>query len=61
MPTLTLTTVPSGEPHGTMTSYRVHDAAGRLVFATRATARLRAHRALVSGCERGVRRQDTSW
>ena len=36
MPTLTLTIVPTGEPHGTMTSYRVHDAAGRLVFATRA-------------------------
>ena len=36
MPTLTLTIVPSGEPHGTMTSYRVHDAQGRLVFATRA-------------------------
>ena len=34
--TYTLTIVPSGEPHGTMTSYRVHDAAGRLVFATRA-------------------------
>ncbi len=35
MATLTLTIVPSGEPHGTMTSYRVHDAQGRLVFATR--------------------------
>ncbi len=36
MATLTLTIVPSGEPHGTMTSYRVHDAQGRLVMATRA-------------------------
>ena len=34
--TYTLTIVPSGEPHGTMTSYRVHDAQGRLVMATRA-------------------------
>ena len=36
MPTLTLTIVPSGDSVGTMTSYRVHDAQGRLVFATRA-------------------------
>jgi hypothetical protein len=36
MPTLTLTIVPSGEPHGSMTSYRVHDAQGRLVMAPRA-------------------------
>ncbi len=34
--TYTLTIVPTGEPYGTMTSYRVHDAHGRLVFATRA-------------------------
>ncbi len=36
MPMLTLTIVPTGKPHGTMTSYRVHDAQGRLIFATRA-------------------------
>ncbi len=36
MATLTLTIVLSGEPHGTMTSYRVHDDQGRLVTATRA-------------------------
>ncbi len=33
--TYTLTIVPTGDPVGTMTSYRVHDARGVLIFATR--------------------------
>ena len=32
-------------PRGRMTSYRLSDAAGRLLWATRATARLRGSRA----------------
>ena len=34
--TYTLEIVPTGDPVGTMTTYRVRDAQGRLIFATRA-------------------------
>jgi hypothetical protein len=58
--TYTLTITPSGEPHGTMTSYRVHDARGVLISLRGLTACLRALRGHVSGYGRGVGRRGAS-